>query len=252
MPDSDAGKAVRDTGTAERHAGTAVRDACTAAGETEEMWKIPLRTHIIRPGEDIVDVVARYTRGIAAPGDIVCIAESALAIAQGRAVQPHKVRPGLLARFLCRFPDPEGSLATPAAMEMAIREAGTARILLGAAAAAAGRLLGRRGDFFRVAGRHLAQIDDIGGTLPPYDDYIVLGPAAPDRVVARIKKELGIDALVADVNDMRRADILACSAPCDHAALERLLADNPFGNDDQQTPLVLLKPAGRKHCSGGK
>ncbi len=206
------------------------------------MSRIPLRTHIIRPGEDIVAVVSRYTAGIAEPGDIICIGESALAIAQGRAVQPQKVKPRLLARCLCKFPDPEGSLATPAAMEMAFREAGTARILLGAAAAALGRLAGRRGDFFRVAGRHLAQIDDIGGTLPPYDDYIVLGPAEPHKVVERIKATLGIDALVADVNDMRRADILACTAPHDPAELQRLLADNPFGNDDQQTPLVLLKP----------
>ncbi len=204
--------------------------------------RIPLRTHIISPDDDIVAVISRYTDGIAEPGDVVAIAETALAITQRRAVPPSRVRVGRLARVLSRFPDKGGSLATPAAMQLAINEVGMPRFLMGVAAAGIGKLLGRRGDFYRVAGRQLAQIDDIGGTIPPYEGCIILGPLDPHGVVEKIKVRLGIDALVADVNDLRRADILAFTGPYSHADLEEALIDNPFGNDDEQTPLVLLKP----------
>lgn len=203
--------------------------------------KLPLRTHVISEKDDIVRVVKRYTAGIAAPGDVIAVSETALAIAQGRAVQPQQIRPGILAQLLCKLPRKEGSLATPAAMELALREAGVPRVLLGVAAAGLGRVAGRRGDFYRVAGRALAQIDDIGGTLPPYENYIVLGPRDPQGVAERIRRETGLDALVVDVNDLGRVDVLGCTRPDALPGLAACLADNPFGNDNEQTPLVLLR-----------
>lgn len=207
--------------------------------------RIPLRTHVLGRHDDMVAVVRRYALPVARPGDVVAVAESALAITQGRAFPCERVRPRVLARVLCRFPDPEGSLATPAAMELALREAGTPRVLLGAAAAALGRLAGRRGDFYRVAGRQLAQIDDIGGTMPPYEACIVLGPRDPQGAAEAIRAATGLDAVVADVNDLRRVDVLGHTGPHAPETLARWLEDNPFGNDDQQTPLVLIRPAPR-------
>ncbi|HHV63042.1 MAG TPA: hypothetical protein GXX51_10455 [Firmicutes bacterium] len=207
--------------------------------------RIPIRTHIITEKDDIVEVVKMYTRDIAAPGDVIGIAESVVAITQGRAILPKTVRPRRLARFLSKFPGKDGSLATPPAMQLAINEVGAVRVLLGAAAAALGKMVGRKGDFYRVAGRSLAFIDDIAGTMPPYDEHVVLGPAHPEEVVARIKRETGVDAFIADVNDKGCVDILAASDGIDQAVLHQLLSDNPFGNDDQQTPIVVLKPVRR-------
>ncbi len=202
---------------------------------------LPLRTHLLEPGEDPAEVVRRYALPVAEPGDVVCLSESALAVLQGRAVPADSVRPCLLARLLCRLPDPQGSLATPQAMHLAITEVGTARILAGLLAAGAGRLLGRRGDFYRVAGRCLAQIDDIAGTLPPYDRCIVLGPKDPGAVAARIKEATGLGACVTDANDMGRVDILAATPDVDRDAVIRALRRNPHGNSDECTPLVLLR-----------
>ncbi|HBC92240.1 MAG TPA: F420-0:Gamma-glutamyl ligase, partial [Pelotomaculum sp.] len=50
--------------------------------------------------------------------------------------------------------------------------------------------------------------------------------------------------VIVDVNDTRNVDILAVSKGVDTGALSRDLADNPFGNDDQQTPIVILKMTG--------
>lgn len=202
--------------------------------------RIPIRTHIITEKDDIVDVVRKYTGDIASPGDIITVAESVLAISQGRAILHESVKPGLLAHFMCRFPGKEGSLAAPHSMQVAIQEVGTLRFLLGVVAAGLGRLIGRRGDFYRVAGRQLAQIDDFAGTMWPFDRHIVLGPKDPQGVVNRIKAATGAEAVIADVNDIGKVDILAATDGVDRELLSSYLKDNPHGNDDQQTPIVVL------------
>jgi len=203
---------------------------------------IPIRTHLIGEGEQLAGVVQRYTCGIAEPGDVIAVAESVVAIAQGRAVLPESVHPSMLARMLCKLPGKDGSLATPPAMQLAIKEVGAPRVLLGTVAAGVGKLLGRKGDFFRVAGRSIAQIDDIAGTLPPYDKHVILGPAGPEDVAREIRRATGCDAAVVDVNDIGYVDVLGLTAPAALDWVSRSLLDNPFGNDDQQTPIVVLKP----------
>jgi len=202
--------------------------------------RIPVRTHIVTEKDDIVEVAKKYAGEIASPGDVIAVAESVVAISQGRAIRPETVRPGWLARFLCRFPGKDGSLAAPPSLQVAIEEAGTARFLLGVAAAVLGRLVGRKGDFYRVAGRHLAQIDDFAGTMWPYDRHIILGPKDPQKVVEKIKQATGAEAVITDVNDIGNVDILAATEGVDQEALCRFLKDNPHGNDDQQTPIVVL------------
>jgi len=204
---------------------------------------IPVRTHLVTEGDDLFELVERYTKDVAEPGDVVVLAESMVAITQGRAVPQQSVRPGPLATFLSRFPAKDGSLATPHAMQLAIEEAGAPRVLLGAAAAAVGRPFGRRGDFYRVAGRHLALIDDVAGTMWPYEKHIILGPRDPDRLAGQLKERLGVDVVVVDVNDIRCVDILGASSGVDRRRVSRALLSNPLGNDDQQTPLAVIKGA---------
>ena len=202
--------------------------------------RLPIRTHIITEKDDIVDVVKKYTGMVASPGDIVAVAESVVAISQGRAILPDSVKPSMLARILCHFPGKEGSLAAPPSIQVAMEEVGTARFLLGVAAAGLGRLVGRRGDFYRVAGRQLAQIDDFAGTMWPFDRHIVLGPKDTQKVVERIKQATGVDAVITDINDIGKVDILAATDGVDAEGLVSYLKDNPHGNDDQQTPIVVL------------
>ncbi|MGE5507888.1 MAG: coenzyme F420-0:L-glutamate ligase [Chitinophagales bacterium] len=204
--------------------------------------RIPIRTRILTSQDDLVQVVREYCGRIIRPGDIIALSESVVAIMQGRAIRADQVKAGLLARFMCRFPAKHGSLATPAAMQLAINEVGALRILLGAAAAALGRLVGRRGDFYRVAGPELKLIDDIAGTLPPFDDCIVLGPKNPAKMAQELQEALGVGVAIVDVNDLGCVDILGASAGLDRELVQRLLRDNPGGNDDQQTPIVILRP----------
>lgn len=208
------------------------------------MEAIPLKTDLLVPGDDIVEVARRAldAAGVAPdPSDILAICETPLAITQGRIVDIDDVHPGFLARVLCRFFDFDSSLSTPYAVQVAMNEVGTARFVLAVALGAPTRLLGRHGDFYRLAGRQVAWMDDIPGTMPPYTQNIILGPSDPDGVSRRVAGELGCGAAVVDANDLGRVEILGSSAFIDRERLIEAMRPNPQGNDDEQTPLVLVR-----------
>ncbi|MDK2821703.1 MAG: hypothetical protein PWP31_1668 [Clostridia bacterium] len=208
--------------------------------------KIPIRTHIITDKDNIIDITKKYCEGIAKPGDVIAIAESVVAITQQRAILPEDVHPNKIARFLCRFPGKDGSLATPTAMQLAISEVGLIRIFAGCAAAAFGKIIKKKGLFYIVAGRQLALIDDIAGTMYPYERHIVMGPKNPQKLVQEIKKATKAEVVIVDVNDKKCVDILGITDKKYVKSVKEALRDNPFGNEDEQTPIVILSKSKRK------
>lgn len=202
---------------------------------------LPVRTPLVRPGDDLAALVARCVRGIALRDDIVCVSETAVAIAQGRSIPAESIRPTALARLLA---DRAGAYATvnqPESMQLVMESAGTWKVLAAAAAGAAGRLIGRHGDFYRILGPAIAEIDGYTGTMPPYERHIVLGPLDPAAEAVRIADACSANAAVVDANDLEKVEILGASARVDTQAVRECLRGNPHGNSDQQTPVVVLK-----------
>ena len=208
--------------------------------------RLAIRTHLITIEDDIVDVVMKYAPPeTLEPGDIVFITEKAVGCTQGRAIKLSDIHPRPLARFLSNHvtKTPAGiGLGMPETMEMALQEVGTPRILLAAAAGALGKLLGRRGWFYVVAGRKAASIDGpCSYTIPPYNEYVSLAPAEPDEVARRIADAIGHPVAIADLNDLG-GEILGTSDPkMDRALLVRILKDNPLGQEGQQTPMGIIR-----------
>ena len=117
--------------------------------------RIPVKTHVIKRDDNIIDVVKKYTQEIVNEKDIVIISEKVVAITQGRAFPVKEIKPRPLARFLSKFvtKTPAGiGLGIPETMEMALRECGVIKILFAAAVSFFGKLTGRKGDFYRIAG----------------------------------------------------------------------------------------------------
>ena len=95
---------------------------------------------------------------------------------------------------------------------------------------------------YKWGGEQTALIDDVTGTMPPFDKHIVYGPKDPDEVVAKLKERLGcFGALIADVNDLKRSRVVGESAGLNGQMAANLLIDNPFGNASQKTPIVIIK-----------
>jgi hypothetical protein len=204
---------------------------------------LPIPTHLLGVMDDPMEVLEHYAGGLIQPGDILTIGETPLAVMQGRYHHPETVRPGCLARLLCRVFHPTSSLATACGMQTLIDIVGPARVLCAWIAGFALRLVGSRGGFYRLAGDQARLIDDITGTTPPYDQTIVLGPEHPQTFCRQAASLLGVAVAVVDVNDLGRVKVLAGSPGCDEPLLQRALRPNPAGNADQRTPLVLVRPA---------
>lgn len=202
---------------------------------------IPVRTRLVRPGDDLCALVADAVRGIARRGDVIAISETAVAIAQGALVGAEYVRPSRLAYLLARR---AGALATvnqPESLQLVIDEVGIARVLYAAVRHVLGLLIGRRGEFYRVLGPAITAIDGYTGTMPPYERAIVLAPREPDSVAAAIAERIGTACAIVDANDLRRAKVLGASPDVVRDAVAAALLDNPHGNGDEQTPIVVLK-----------
>jgi len=204
---------------------------------------LPIPTHLLTHLDDPVEVVKRYVLPHAQPGDVVTIGETPIALMQGRFRHPTEVRPGWLAKRLCYYFMPTSSLATACGMQTLVDEVGAWRVLsaflVGAMAKA---LLRKPGMFYVLAGDQARLIDDVTGTLPPYDQFIVLGPENPQQVVDLIYQETGIAAAIVDVNDLKAVKILAATPGISLEFLEQGLITNPAGNADEQTPVVLIRP----------
>lgn len=204
--------------------------------------RVPIKTHIVTEKDDIVEVVRRYTKDDASPGDVIAIAESVAAIAEGRAVSVETIEASSIAAFLSRFvSDKTAPLGSPQGMQVAIDEVGLGKIFMGLFGGVYDRLTGGKGSFYRIAGAQTALIDDMSGGMPPYDHHVIKGPRDPDGLARRIKEKLGIDACIVDANDMQVAWVVGASDGVDRKALESFLSDNPAGNEDQQTPIVVVK-----------
>lgn len=201
---------------------------------------IPVRTRLIVKGDDLVALLRDALQGLARPGDVVAIAETAVAIAQGRFIGAETIRPSRLARVLARRAGALATINQPESLQLVIDQVGAWRVFGAAVLQVAGRAVGRRGVFYELLGEAIAAIDGYTGTLPPYERAIVLGPAEPDRVSTELAEALGLHIAIVDANDLRRAKALGASPLVVREAVERALLGNPAGNGDEQTPLVII------------
>jgi hypothetical protein len=221
----------------------------SAGGRT---WlRVPVTTRLILRGDDLSEAISQ---GLSQAGlttgedDILFVSEKAVGASQGRyfLLDEGEVRPGRLAVFLSRHVTrtPAGiGLGIPETMQCAIDECGAARILLAAAAGFLGKLLGRKGDFYRVAGHRARSIDGpTNGTLPPFNRAVSLSPLDPDGVARRLSERFGCGAAVVDINDLGGNILGAWPKSIDRRLLLEILADNPLGQGTQQTPVGIVRP----------
>lgn len=209
--------------------------------------RIPLRTRVVMPNDDIDAIITEYAKDAVQPGDLLFVTEKIVAITQGRSYRLDEIHPRKLALFLSKYVTrtPYGiGLGMPETMEMALRECGTPRILLAAAVAAVTKAFGRKGDFYRIAGDKARAIDGpTKHTIPPYNDAVVLGPKNPRGVAAHLKSLLGgsLEVAVVDINDLG-GNILGSTLDKDgERRLVKILGDNPLGQGLESTPLGIVR-----------
>ena len=207
--------------------------------------RIPVKTHVITREDNIIDVVKKYVSDVVMENDIVFISEKAVAITQGRAYPIKDIKPRPLARILSRYVTKTTAgigLGMPETMEMALRECGVIRILFAAVVSFFGKLMGRKGDFYKVAGYKASSIDGpTPNTLPPYNKYVVLGPADPDKVAREISAGIQAEVAIVDINDLGGNILGTSKESINRKQLVDILKDNPLGQGSEQTPMGIIR-----------
>ncbi len=207
-----------------------------------EVEIISVPTRILTEKDNIIDTIERYTKNKITDNDVISVAESVVAITQGRFVRPEDLKISKTAIFCCRFIPDYGSLASPHGMQSLMDVEGKWRVAFALLFGFIAKIFGQSGWFYKWGGQQAALIDDVTGTMPPFDKCIVYGPDNPNEVVKKLKERLGcFGAVIADVNDLKRSRIVGITDGVDGSKVAALLLDNPFGNASQKTPIVIIK-----------
>jgi hypothetical protein len=202
---------------------------------------IPVRTPLVRAGDDLIGLIADAVNGIAREGDVLAVSETAVAIAQRQAVAAEFVRPSKVAYFLSRRAGALATVSQPESLQIVIDQVGVWKVLYASAMQVFGRLAGRRGMFYEIMGEAITAIDGYTGTLPPFERMIVFAPQNPDAFAQSVFERTGVACTIVDANDLEKAKVLGASRGVNRRNVEFALLSNPHGNGDEQTPIVVLK-----------
>jgi F420-0:gamma-glutamyl ligase len=214
----------------------------------ERYDRMVVRTPWLTAGIDLAELLRDTVVERLQPGDVVAITEKVVVVTMGRGIPASMVRPGRLARFAARHIRPIGDsrgLSIPEKMQLVIDMVGSWRVVLAGAVAAATRPLGIHGPFFVVAGYIARSMD---GMRPPYGDVLLppLSPRTARSIAEKLVTEIGHPVAIVDIND-RGGSVRAVAGPAmSKRRLAAVLADNPLGQRDQGTPIVVVHRAGHQ------
>lgn len=215
--------------------------------------RIGITTHKIMFGENIVEVIKKYAGSQIQPGDILCLSQKVVAIAENSVIHISKVKASWLAKLICKYvtkwPNDIG-YSRPEKMQVAINKAGYPRMILAVLVGGFTRLFGRRGDFYRIAGNQVSEIDGFNPkAMPPFDEYAMVPAANETEVCERIHQAVGAPAYIIDGNNIN-VKVVAQSGgfaelKLDKALLREVMLDNPMGQDDELRPIFIIREVPR-------
>ena len=202
---------------------------------------IAVKTDLLGSFDNPIETVMDYCKNVTREKDILTIGETPLAIMQGRYVAPQNLEYNIFSKILCYFFHPTSSLATACGMQLLIDKIGVTRITFSLILGFLFKCIGIKGVFYRLTGFESSLIDDISGTVVPYDKSIVMGPINTKLFCDKLSKQLEVEVAVVDVNDLGGVKILASSNNSINNILKEILKVNPAGNSDEKTPIVLIR-----------
>ncbi len=219
-----------------------------ALGATYE--RIPVRTRLITPRDDLMALLEEYVRPHLRPGDFLFVSEKIVCITQGRIVRADQVRTSWLARLLAKrvrnyagTPEFRGlGHGTAPAMQLLIEEAGYLRTLFAAAVSALTRPLGIKGAFYYLVGKQAKSIDyPMSWTIAEFKDFAKRAPLDPDGVARKLKERFGAEAVIVDANYRGAFSLGKSTNAISEAFIREVLRDNPAGQDSEMTPFMLIR-----------
>ncbi len=208
--------------------------------------RIPVKTHMIHIKESIEPIIEELVKPKIEKGDWIAISEKFITISEGRIIHESAVKPGWLAKFIVKgvkkYPDDIG-YSHPRKMQVAIWQAGFCRMLAATIIGGLTKLIGRHGDFYRIAGNRISEIDGFNpAAMPPFNEFAMLGPADPAKTCQQIEDKYNIPTIIIDGNNIN-TEVLGMSKniPVTKEQAREILLDNPMGQNDELTPIIIIR-----------
>ena len=232
-----------------------------SAGRLYQQYAI--KTHFIEQNTDKNELIRQYAAPLYREGDMFFITAKVMSMCEGLVYTREQLKPGLVARTFYRFAghadyDKDGhqiehpgspytgtGMSDPCRVQLAINMVGLPRFLLACVCSALTKPFGKHGVFYKVCGHGVSGIDGFhkGSAFPTYRDIALVNPENAGELCDEIYRATRIPCAVMDSNDFDTILLGKCSAfPLDEADIVRVMAGNPGGQKDEQTPLVLVRP----------
>lgn len=206
-----------------------------------------IKTEFVKPGDNYLKIFQKYVVPIYEKGDIIASSEKIIALCQNRVVKREEIKIGFWARFLSKFACQKNrggyGVGMAINMQYAINRVGLAKVLWASIASGLTKLFGIKGVFYKIVGQEVAGLDGFyDGAWEAYRDIGIEIPETPNAVCNEIKEKLGISCMIVDANDFGQ-EILGKSNDIllTENSLKALIKDNPAGQGQQQTPLILIR-----------
>ena len=214
--------------------------------EGQKWLRFPIKTHFITPKDRLDFVIQKYVLPNLQKGDIIAFGQKIISILQNRVIYKKDVKVGFWAKFLSKFATktPYGfSVGNPLKMQVAINMAGLPRIIFAGIIGEIGKLFGKRGLFYKLAGHQINELDGFyGEAFKAYAKMGILGPKDCDKLCKEIEQRYKFACCVVDVNDLG-GNILGVSPSLvgKEKLILQILRDNPAGQGNEQTPIVIIR-----------
>ncbi len=210
--------------------------------------RFAIQTHFVQKGEDQAELVRRYALPLRKEGDLLSFGAKVMCMCVGSCRTRDEVKPGFWAGKLWRFAGINRTgvgMHEPYKLQLVIDICGLPRVLFAAACSAVTRPLGIHGVFYRVCGKGVGGIDGFyeRSSFEIYKGLALINPGNPDELCDDLARKTGMPVVLMDANDLQRDQLGKSKGfPLTDAEIQDALRDNPSGQGDEQTPLILIRP----------
>lgn len=224
-------------------------DRGTIEGKNGKKYdRYAIQTHFVEVGESQVELIEKYVRPLYQEGDMVSFGAKVMAMCTNNVKSREQVKPGFWANFLWRFAAINHTgvgMHEPYKLQLVIDMCGLPRVLLAVFCSAVTKPFGIKGVFYKVCGKGVGGIDGFyfRSSFDRYKELALINPPNPVELCNELVKETGIPVVLMDANDIEQNQLGKCdNFPLTDDEIQDAMQDNPSGQGDELTPLILIRP----------
>ena len=224
-------------------------DRGTIEGKNGKKYdRFAIQTHFVEVGESQVELIEKYVRPLYQEGDMVSFGAKVMAMCTNNVKTREQVTPGFWANLLWRFAGINHTgvgMHEPYKLQLVIDMCGLPRVLLAVVCSAATKLFGIKGVFYKVCGKGVGGIDGFyfRSSFERYKELALINPPNPVELCNELENATGIPVVLMDANDIEQNQLGKCdNFPLTDDEIQDAMQDNPSGQGDELTPLILIRP----------